>query len=98
LQEKGWRKSVEPIVLKVKKNYVESNTNGISSKNKKKNGNWVGHILRRDCPVKHGTDGEIEGRIEVLGRRGRRCTQLPDGFKETRKYWKLKEESEDRTV
>jgi hypothetical protein len=34
----------------------------------------------------------------VTGRRGRRRKQLPNGFKETRRYWKLKEEALDRTL
>jgi len=51
-----------------------------------------------DFPVKHVIDGKTEGRIEVLGRRGRRCKQLMDGLKKTRKYWKLKEEAADRTL
>jgi hypothetical protein len=33
-----------------------------STHNKRKKGNWIGHILRRKCPVKHITDGETEGR------------------------------------
>jgi len=38
--------------------------------------NWIGHILRRHCLLKHILEGEIEGRVEVAGRRGRRCKQL----------------------
>jgi hypothetical protein len=38
----------------------------------------------------------IEGRNEVMGRRGRRRKQLLDGRKETKRYWKLKEEALDR--
>jgi hypothetical protein len=57
----------------VKKYYVESNTKGIFYKNKeKRKGNWIGKIF---------IDGKIEGRIEVLGRRGRRCKQLLDDLK-----------------
>jgi hypothetical protein len=37
------------------------------------------------------------GRIEVMGRRGRRHKQLLDDLTETRGYWKLKEEAQDRT-
>jgi len=93
-----WRKSVEPIVLKVKTFYVKSNTKGISYKKKKIKGNWIGHIFRRDCPVKHVIDGKIEGMTEVLGKRGRRCKQLLVGLKQTRKYWKLKAKAADRTA
>jgi hypothetical protein len=41
---------------------------------------------------------EIEGAIEVTGRQGRRCKQLLDDLKETRGYWKLKEEALDCTM
>jgi len=40
--------------------------------------NFIGHILRRNCLLKHVIEGKIEGRIEVRGRRERRCKQLLD--------------------
>jgi len=43
-------------------------------------------------------EGELFGRIQVTGGRGRRHKQLLDDLKETRVYWKLKEEALDRTV
>jgi hypothetical protein len=43
-------------------------------------------------------EGELEGRIEITGRRGRRRKQLLDDLKEKRRYWKLKEEALHRTV
>jgi hypothetical protein len=39
---------------------------------KRKKTNWIGHILHRNCPLKHVTEGKIQGRIEQMGRRGRR--------------------------
>jgi hypothetical protein len=60
--------------------------------------NWIGHILRRNCLLKHVIEGRAEGRIEMTGRRGRRRTQLLDDLKEKRRYWKLKEEALDRTL
>jgi hypothetical protein len=42
--------------------------------------NWIGHILRRNCLLKHGIKGKIEGRIETTGRRGRRRKKLLDGL------------------
>jgi len=33
-----------------------------------------------------------------MRRRGRRCKQLLDDLKESRKYWNLKEEAPDRTL
>ena len=56
------------------------------------------HILRTNCLLKSVIEGKIEERIEVTGRRGRRCEHLLDDLKETRSYWKLKEEQLDRTV
>ena len=52
--------------------------------------NYIGHILRRNCLLKHATEGKIEGIICITGRRGRRCKQLLDDLKETRRHWKLK--------
>jgi len=46
--------------------------------------NWIGHILRRNCLLKQVTEGEIEVRIKLTGRRGRRHKQLFDGLKENR--------------
>jgi hypothetical protein len=60
-------------------------------------GNWIGHILRRNCLLKHVIEGKIEGRIEVTGRGGRRRKQLPDDLKEKIGYCKLKAEEADRT-
>jgi len=64
---------------------------------KRRKANWIGHILRTNCLLKHAVEGKIEGRIEVTGRRGR-SKQLLDHLKETRGYWKLKEEAVARTV
>jgi hypothetical protein len=60
--------------------------------------NWIGHILRRNCFLKHIIERKIEGRIEVTGRRQRRRKQLLYYLKEKRGYWKLEEEALDRTV
>jgi hypothetical protein len=45
---------------------------------RKRKANWIGHILRRNCLVKHVVEGKIKGRIEVTRRRGRRRKQLLD--------------------
>jgi len=39
---------------------------------KRRIANWIGHTLRRNCLLKHVNQGQIEGRINVTGRRGRR--------------------------
>jgi hypothetical protein len=38
--------------------------------------NWIGHVWRRTCLLVHAT----EGKIVVMGSRGRRCKQLLDYF------------------
>jgi len=53
--------------------------------------NWIGHILRGNCLLKHVIVGKREGRVEVTGRRGRRRKQLRNNLKEKRGYCKLKE-------
>jgi hypothetical protein len=50
--------------------------------------------LRGHCVV----EGKTEGRIKVTGRLGKRRKQLLDYLKETRGYWKLKEEALDCTL
>jgi hypothetical protein len=65
---------------------------------KRRKSNWIGHILRRSCLLKHVIEGKLEGRIEMMGRRGRRHKQLLDDVKENRRYWKLKERALDRTM
>jgi hypothetical protein len=64
----------------------------------KRKANWTGHILRRNCFLKHITEGKNEGRTEVPGRRGRKSKKLLDDPKETRGYGKSKEEALDRTL
>jgi hypothetical protein len=44
--------------------------------------NRVGHIMSRDCLLKHVIEGKIKGRIEVMRRRRRRCQQTLDDFEE----------------
>jgi hypothetical protein len=59
---------------------------------------WIGHILCRNCLLKHNIEGEIEERIDVTGCLGRRRRQILDVLKEAAGYWKLKEEAIDRAV
>jgi hypothetical protein len=47
--------------------------------------------LRRNCLLKHVTEGKLEGRIEMTGRWGRRRKQLLDDLKAKRRSWKLKD-------
>jgi len=57
--------------------YIELRRTRISYKNKRKV-TLLGHILRRNCFLKHVIEGKIEGRTEVTGRGGRRPKQLLD--------------------
>jgi hypothetical protein len=43
----------------------------ILHKIKRRKANWIGHILRRNCLLKHVIEGKLQGRIEMTGRRGR---------------------------
>jgi len=53
--------------------------------------------LHSICLLNHTTEGQIEGKIEGTGRRGRRRKKLLDDLKGKREYWKMKEEALDRT-
>jgi ABC-type protease/lipase transport system fused ATPase/permease subunit len=45
---------------------------------------WIGRILHRNCLLEH----VIQEKIEMMGRRGRRCNQLLNDLKEMREFWK----------
>jgi hypothetical protein len=64
----------------------------------KRNANWIGHILRRNCLLLRVTEVKIKGGIEVTARRGRRRRELLDDLKESIGYSHLKEEALDRTM
>jgi hypothetical protein len=38
--------------------------------------NWIGHMLHRNCFLKHVTEGKTEGKLEGTGRREGRSRQL----------------------
>jgi hypothetical protein len=61
---------------------------------KRRKADWIGHILHRNCLLKHVIKGKLEGSTR---RRGRRHKQLLDDLKEKRGCWKLKEEALDRS-
>jgi hypothetical protein len=58
----------------------------------------IGRILCRNCTFKHVIQRNVEGRIEVTGRRRRRRKRLLKDLKERREYWKLEEEALDLTL
>jgi hypothetical protein len=76
---------------------VKDETNILHKLDKRK-AYWIGHILHRNCLLKLVLEGNVEGRIEVTGRRGRRREQLLDDLKEKRRCWKLKKETLDCTL
>ena len=51
--------------------------------------NWVGHVVRRNCPLKL----VIEGKIELTGRRWRRHKHLLDDLKEREKLLEFEREA-----
>jgi hypothetical protein len=48
-------------------NRVKRERNGLQTL-KRREANWIGRILRRNCLLKRLTEGQIEGRIDVAGR------------------------------
>jgi hypothetical protein len=49
--------------------------------------NWIFHILRKNCLLKHVSKGKMEGRVEVKERRGKRSKQLLEDLKKNTGYW-----------
>jgi hypothetical protein len=76
---------------------IKEQRNVLHTINRRK-ANWIGHILGRNCLLKHVIEGKIEGKTEVTGKRGRRREQLLDELQEKRGYCELKEEAPDRTL
>ena len=62
------------------------------------NEEYIGHILCRNCLLKHVTEGKTEGRTEVTGTQGKGRKQLLDNLKEERRYWEVKKETLDRAL
>jgi hypothetical protein len=48
---------------------------------KRRKANWIGHILRSNCLLKH----VIQGKIQEKRRRGKRCKQLLNDLMEKRR-------------
>jgi len=59
--------------------------------------NWIGHILRRNCLLKHVIEGKIKKRIYVTGIGERRRKHLPDELKGKTGYCKLEDEALERS-
>jgi hypothetical protein len=87
----------------MKKYYVESRKEGrkegrsIPHEIKERKANWFGHVLRKDCCLKHATEGQIKGRTQVAKRLERR-KQIPDDLEDKTRFCKFKEKALDRTL
>ena len=64
---------------------------------RKRETNWIGHVLHRKCLQQHVIEGKIKEPIQVTRRRGRRSKKLLDNLKD-RRGCHLKEEALDLTV
>jgi len=62
----------------------------ILQRTKRRKANSIGHVLHTNYLIIHVTEGNVEIRLEVTGRRGRRHKKLLDDFMEERGYCKLK--------
>jgi len=78
--------------------YVFVKERNVLHRVKMRKANWIGHILSRNCLIKHVIEGKTEGRMEVKERRRRRRKQLLDNLKEKRRSCKLKKEALERTL
>jgi hypothetical protein len=86
----GGERLVGPIVTNEEVLHRVKEERNIVHTIKGRKANWIGHILCRNCLLKHVIEGKVEGRIEMTKRRGRRRKKLLDDLKEKRRYWKLK--------
>ena len=58
--------------------------NDARCRHERKQANWIGHILRRNCLTKRIIKGKIERSVGVIGKRGRRRKQQLDDLTERR--------------
>ena len=69
----------------MKRYYIVQKERNILRTVKRRKANWIGHILCRNCLLRHVIEGKMEGRIEVVGIQGRRFKQLLDDCMTLRK-------------
>ena len=95
-----WSFSTKIMALSCKKLIITRNQKGeeYPTCDKKRKANWIGHILRMNYLLKHVTEGKINGRLEVTGRRGMRLKQLLDDLKDSKGCRKVEEETLDLAV
>jgi len=70
---------------------VEDERNNLPTTEQRK-ASWFSYILCRNCLPKHVFEGN-KWRTEVTQRQGRRREKLLDDLKETKRYWKMKDEA-----
>jgi hypothetical protein len=89
MEKIGWTDRVrnEEVLLRV------SEQRNILHEIRKRKSNSIGHILRRNCLLKHIIEGKIEEGIKVTERQGKRRKQPQDDLKEIRRCRKLKEDA-----
>ena len=63
---------------------VKEERNIVQTVNRRED-NWIGHSLRKNCVPKHVIDGKMAGGIEVKGKRGIRGKQLLDDLEIARR-------------
>jgi hypothetical protein len=80
---------LEDVLLRV------SEQRNILHEIRKRNANWIGPILCRNCLLKQVIEGKIQEQIDVTRRRGRR-KKLLDDLGDRRGYSHLKEEAVNR--
>jgi len=71
----GWGRSFIPIVWEIMLNRGKEEMNGLKMI-KRREANRIAHIMRRNVFLKQIIEGNIEGRLEVTGRRGRRSCSM----------------------
>jgi hypothetical protein len=78
MEEISWTDHVrnEDVLLRVKEQ------RNVLYEIRKWKGSWICRVFRRNCILQRVTEGEMQGRIEVTGRRGRRRGKLLDSIKE----------------
>ena len=94
MEQISWTKHVrnEEVLLTV------NEQRNILHEIRKRKANWIGHILRRKCLLKHVIEGKIKGEMEMTRRRGRRRKKLLYDLKDRRGHSHLKEDALNRTV
>ena len=93
MEETGWTDRVrnEEVLHRVKED-----RNMLPAIYRRK-ANWIGHILRLNCLLKHVIEGKKEEMKKVAGRRGRKRNQILNDLEEQIGYCKLKLEAPDCT-